>query len=366
MNKEAILSSIKQFFATSPYVLEKRLREDFCLEHYLRLSRYHYSNCEKYRKIIDFFGVNLQTISSIELLPFIPVRLFKEFDLLSVPNSEIFKTITSSGTSGQSVSKIFLDRETAVSQSTVLAKIVGNMFGNKRRPMLVIDSSSVIKDRKLFSARGAGILGFSMLGHSIEYALDENMELRVDAINDFLKKYADQEILLFGFTFMIWKHFYKPISQLGLRLPLERSFLIHGGGWKKLQAESVSNFDFKKALGVQCGIKRVSNYYGMVEQTGSIFMECEFGRLHSSIYSDIIVRRHLDFSSCAIGEEGIIQTLSVLPTGYPGHSILTEDIGRILGEDDCPCGRKGKYFEIFGRVADAEVRGCSDTYEYAS
>ena len=40
-----------------------------------------------------------------------------------------------------------------------------------------------------------------------------------------------------------------------------------------------------------------------------------------------------------------------------------QDEGRILGEDDCPCGRKGKYFEILGRIQRAEVRGCSDTYE---
>ena len=24
------------------------------------------------------------------------------------------------------------------------------------------------------------------------------------------------------------------------------------------------------------------NYYGMVEQTGTIFIECEFGRMHAS------------------------------------------------------------------------------------
>ena len=41
---------------------------------------------------------------------------------------------------------------------------------------------------------------------------------------------------------------------------------------------------------------------------------------------------------------------------------MTEDEGIILGEDDCPCGRKGKYFEIIGRMKNAELRGCSDTY----
>ena len=44
----------------------------------------------------------------IEEQPMIPVRLFKEYELFSVPRGEIVKTMTSSGTSGQKVSKIFL------------------------------------------------------------------------------------------------------------------------------------------------------------------------------------------------------------------------------------------------------------------
>ena len=45
-----------------------------------------------------------------------------------------------------------------------------------------------------------------------------------------------------------------------------------------------------------------------------------------------------------------------------GHNILTEDIGKIEGVDDCKCGRKGKYFSIEGRVPGTEIRGCSDAY----
>jgi hypothetical protein len=55
--------------------------------------------------------------------------------------------------------------------------------------------------------------------------------------------------------------------------------------------------------------------------------------------------------------------LSLLPHSYPGHSILTEDIGKLVGVDTCPCGRKGKYFKIFGRIKNAEIRGCSDTIQ---
>ena len=104
------------------------------------------------------------------------------------------------------------------------------------------------------------------------------------------------------------------------------------------------------------------DHYGMVEQTGCIYAECECGNLHASIYSDVIVRRYEDFKPCEIGEKGILQVVSVLPHSYPGHSLITEDEGMIIGEDDCPCGRKGKYIRIFGRLKSAELRGCSDTY----
>ena len=91
-------------------------------------------------------------------------------------------------------------------------------------------------------------------------------------------------------------------------------------------------------------------------------MQCECGHLHASVFSDVAVRRAHDFSLAENGEKGIIQVVSLLPESYPGHSLLTEDEGAVLGEDDCPCGRKGKYFKIFGRLKNAEIRGCSDTY----
>lgn len=91
-------------------------------------------------------------------------------------------------------------------------------------------------------------------------------------------------------------------------------------------------------------------------------MQCEYGHLHASVFSDVIVRHPEDFSVCGTGEKGIIQVVSAIPESYPGHSLLTEDEGRILGEDDCPCGRKGKYFTVSGRLQNAEIRGCSDTY----
>jgi hypothetical protein len=202
-----------------------------------------------------------------------------------------------------------------------------------------------------------------MLGYDVTYALDENMQVSYPQINTFLEKHKDERILLFGFTFMIWEHFYKELKKHNIKLPLENGILIHGGGWKKLISEAIDNQTFKQSLTEVCGIKDVCNYYGMVEQTGSIFMECEAGHLHASIFSDIIIRDFKDFRSLGVGETGLVQLLSLLPKSYPGHSILSEDLGELLGEDNCSCGRKGRYFKIHGRIQNAEIRGCSDTYE---
>lgn len=88
-------------------------------------------------------------------------------------------------------------------------------------------------------------------------------------------------------------------------------------------------------------------------------MECEEGYLHASIFSDIYVRRN-DLSLANKHELGLVQLVSLLPRSYPGHNLLTEDLGEICGVDDCKCGRLGKYFKIHGRVSGSEIRGCSN------
>lgn len=348
-----------------PYSLNREEKEKLLTARLKELTIRHEQNCPEYAKMLKSIDFDCDKVESYEQLPFLPVRLFKELELRSVPQEEVFKTMTSSGTTGQAVSKIYLDRETASNQQKTMVKIVSEFTGAGRMPMLIIDCPSVVKNRMMFSARGAGILGFSMFGADKAYALNDDMQLDVEAMQAFLKKHEGKKIFLFGFTFMIWQHFYKELVRLseeGVRFDLSNGVLIHGGGWKKLVSEAVSPEEFHQRLLDVCGLDRIHDYYGMVEQTGCIYMQCECGHLHASIFSDVIIRNPKDFSVCERGETGIIQVVSAIPESYPGHSLLTEDEGILLGEDDCPCGRKGKYFKILGRLKNAEIRGCSDTY----
>lgn len=353
---------IDKLWHISPYSLNHNDKKTFLTEALKNLTVHHMQNCNEYNRMMNALNFKVEDVKDYENIPFLPVSLFKDLTLKSISDDEVFKTMTSSGTTGQAVSKIFLDRDTAAMQQKTLVKIVTDFTGAERLPMLIIDSPSVIKNRAMFSARGAGILGFSIFGTDRTYALNDDMQIDFPAIEAFLERHKGQKILLFGFTFMIWQHFYKALLNVDIKLDLSKGILIHGGGWKKLISEAVSPDEFKQRLTDVCGLSNVHDYYGMVEQTGCIYMQCEHGHLHASNFSDVIIRNPYDFSVCPKGEKGIIQVVSVLPKSYPGHSLLTEDEGVILGEDDCPCGRQGKYFKIFGRLKNAEIRGCSDTY----
>lgn len=347
---------------SSPFALTREDKANSLLAELNRLTHLHYGACAEYRKLIDALYGGAQDATSLPDVPFIPVRLFKHFELLSVPRSEVVRTLTSSGTSGQSVSKIFLDKTTSALQTRALTAIVASFIGKQRLPMLVIDSRSTVASRTGFSARAAGILGFSLFGRDLTYALDDDMQIDSAAVAAFLDRHGQGPILVFGFTSIVWQHLVLALESARQTLALNNAILIHGGGWKKLASLAISTDTFRDRLRATTGIARIHNYYGMVEQTGSIFLECEAGNLHASDYSEVLFRDPVDFSPIGSGRPGLIQLLSTLPHSYPGHSILTEDLGENLGDDPCPCGRHGRRFRVLGRIKDAEARGCSDTY----
>src|SRR5262249_30797607 len=136
--------------------------------------------------------------------------------------------------------------------------------------------------------------------------------------------------------------------------------LIHSGGWKKLQEQAVSAAEFRRRL-LECwGLRRVYNFYGMVEQVGSVFLEGDDGYLYPPNFAVVVVRDPVTFEELPPGETGVLEVLSVLPRSYPGHCLLTEDLGVVHAIDSSSCGRMGKAFSVLGRIPKAELRGCSD------
>jgi len=108
-------------------------------------------------------------------------------------------------------------------------------------------------------------------------------------------------------------------------------------------------------------IEKIYNYYGLIEQTGSIFIECpKCSCFKCSIYSDILIRdTNLEIIK-KDKKKGFLQVLSLLPTSYPGNSLLTEDIAELRNDIKCDCDNGSQKFIIHGRSKNSEIRGCAN------
>ncbi|MDF5751409.1 acyl-protein synthetase [Spongiactinospora sp. TRM90649] len=348
----------------TPFSLPQPVKEARLLPELAALTEHHRAACPPYARILAALG-EAPPYSSVAALPWLPVRLFATHELKSVPDDAVFRTLTSSGTTGGPPSKIFLDRAAAQAQARALAATLRAVLGERRMPMLVVDSRSVIRAAAL-SARGAGVLGMMNFGRDHTFALDDDGAADLAAVRGFLSRHRGDPFLIFGFTFMTWRHLYEPARDHGL--DLSGGVLIHSGGWKKMADEAVDNAEYRRRFAADTGLTRIHNFYGMVEQIGTIFLEGPDddgdGGLYAPDFADVIIRDPETWQEVPPGVPGLIEVVSTLPTSYPGHAVLTEDLGVVHGVDDGVW--PGKRFGVLGRLPRAEARGCSDTYGGAS
>jgi hypothetical protein len=322
----------------------------------------HRAACAPYARILDAFDIGAPA-GRLRDVPWLPVILFTHQRLVSVSDDEVVKTLTSSGTTGQVPSRVYLDRPTAMRQTRALAAIMTGLLGARRRPMLIVDSPSVVRDPREYSARGAGILGMLNFGRDHTYVLDADGRPDPAAVHAFLDRHAGEPLLVFGFTFLVWEHL---LGAFEGTVDLSQAVLVHSGGWKALEERSVDDAAFKQRLAAGLGLTAVRSFYGMVEQVGSFFLEGPDGLLHPPPFADVVVRDPETWDEQPVGEPGVVQVLSALPTSYPGHSLLTEDLGTVVSIDAPGAGIGGKAFRLHGRVPRVELRGCSDTHARAA
>mgnify|MGYP005992800403 CR=1 FL=1 len=330
------------------------------LQNCLKLISLNKQQCEDYRNYLNSQKINLKQIKKIEDLPFLHINQFKKRKLLSIPKNEIFKIIQSSGTSGSEPSKIYIDKKSASKQQKILNMSMHPITKGKRKPMIIFESRlSNNLNKNSFNASKAAVIGFSVFGKDYLYPRKSNNQLDYRKLNLFLKRYQDFEIIIFGFTANIYEYLIKKLKKKKLNYNLSNSIIIHGGGWKKLSNLKISKKKFEKLIYKKYKIKKIFNYYGMVEQIGSVFFQCgECGYFHENDNTKVIVRDE-NLNSVGKNKKGFLQLVSTVPESYPGNSLLTEDYARIV-DVKCSKSKKFKQFEILGRVERAEIRGCSD------
>lgn len=326
--------------------------------------------CERipaYARYLQRSGLAASGYSSYTDLPCLPVSVFKEFDLCSVPQDQVVRVLKSSATTTGTPSKIYLDKPTAFRQSQALAATLMDVLGGQQRPYLVLDCQEVNSPGSTLTARGAALRGFMSFASSVTYALHQNgngLQPQIDVLERFFEQNEGKPVLVSGFTYIVWIDVIQRLREKGIRFNHPEMKLFHSGGWKRLTELSVEKTEFAEGVAQTFGCEPsdVRDFYGMVEQVGVVFVDCEAGNKHTPNFAEVTIRDPLTLQQVRPGYSGLIEVLSALPTSYPGQAVLTEDVGLFLGVDNCPCGRPGLSFRFQGRVAKAEVRGCGDTF----
>jgi hypothetical protein len=320
-----------------------------------------------YKNYIDNWPKDYRSAARVADLPFLPVRILKADPPLSfVNNGEIKRTLTSSATTSQMPSRVVLDSPTARRMTKGVISIVRDFIGPARRPYLVVDTAGFRGGASDLGARGAAIQGLqpfaSVTTHCLSLGEQGDLILDRDRLTQFAQDHQGAEVLVYGFTFILWNHLVKTLAAEGICLNLPNARIMHSGGWKRLQDQAVEKKVFNEQLArvFGCSPDRIVDFYGMVESVGVIYPDCSEGNKHGPAFGDVIVRNPLTLEPVGAGEHGIVQVCSILPTSFPGHLLLTEDMAQVLAYDGCPCGRRGISFRFAGRVPKAELRGCGN------
>jgi hypothetical protein len=362
-----IEQGIESLLTEPPYGVDPQQRRRNLLALLKAELSYACERNSKFRKYVEHWPIDFRTAREIADLPYLPVGVFKANPALALVSAdEVKRTLTSSATTGQVPSRIVLDAATARRMTKGVLTIARDFIGAARRPYLVIDTPDNLAAQSQLGARGAAVQALGSFATEIVTCLrpdsSGDSSLDLEKLHACAAKWKNAEVLVYGFTYVSWTQFVQTLQRQGITLALPNVRVLHSGGWKRLLQQAVTRDVFINGVAsvFGCAPERIVDYYGMVENVGVIYPDCDHGNKHVPAFAEVIVRDPLTLAPVKAGQQGLIQVCSVLPTSFPGFLLLTEDLGEVIGDDNCPCGRRGMSFRFTGRVPKAEVRGCGN------
>lgn len=314
-----------------------------CLETF----HYQYENVEVYRKFADYLNIDISAIDTVEKIPFLPIEMFKNHQILD-KNASSKLYFQSSGTTLQNLSKHHIADEQLYRDSIVksfeqfIGKVEDYVFLGLLPSYLEKQNSSLI------------------------YMVDHLMKISGKTENDYflynhedlikvLQKLADKNIkvILFGVSFALLD-FLDSLHLSGIIINENPNFVIIETGGMKGRKEEITKDELLKTL--QNGFKseKIYSEYSMTELLSQAYS------LGNNIYDcppwmQILVRNVEDpFAYETQGKTGALNIID-LANRHTCSFIATQDLGKII--DD---GKQNlRKFQVLGRIDHSDIRGCS-------
>ena len=326
----------------------------------LALFRLQFAHNRAYRKFCERRNVAPETITGWRNIPAIPTVAFKELELTSLPPEQRANVFYSSGTTTQNRSRHFHSRESLEIYETSLVAWFHHFFSVASPLSLLVltppanlaPNSSLVHMfetvRREFGASDSVFCG--SLDADGGWKLD--FAKTVGRLREAVISKRPVTVLGTAFNFV---HLVDEMEKEDLRFELPAgSCVLETGGYKG-RSRVVTKTELHSQIANRFGVpeNRIVSEYGMSELSSQAY-DLEAGAMdtrrifHFPPWARAQIINPENGREVADGETGLIRIFD-LANVYSVMAVQTEDLGV----------RRGGGFELVGRAALAETRGCS-------
>jgi hypothetical protein len=304
-------------------------------KHCLELFRYQYDHNPVYRQWCELTGPDAAAVKTHRDIPALPIAFFKTHTITTgsfVPEM-VFE---SSGTTGANTSR-HLVKDTDLYRESFLRCF--RMFYGDIRNWCILGLLPAYLERQHSSLVFMVDELVRQSGHrNSGFYLDE-----YDALSGVLRKLEAQAqpVLLIGVTFGLLD-FASTHSQ-----NLRHTVVMETGGMKGRRKE-LTRAEVHHLLQTGLGIQNIHSEYGMTELLSQAYSAGQ-GRFRCPPWMKVLVRDEEDPLQVRTIGRGLLQVID-LANVHSCAFIATEDVGTVYEDGS---------FEVWGRLDNSDIRGCS-------
>lgn len=321
-------------FSESLRFLDDRRFEDLALE----LFRFQAIENEVYKSFIKARKVDVKNINSLESIPFLPIRFFKDFPVVCGSMEGFNSFYSSSGTTGMITSKHYIWSENWYLNHA--QRIFEEEYG-KLADFHVLALLPAYLERP-----GSSLV--SMAKHFIEKSQSPHSGFYLYNQDDLLEKLNylindSKRVLLLGVTFALLD-----LAESGKNFsPMQNLLVMETGGMKGRRKEMIRE-EVHDILKAYFKVNAIHSEYGMTELMSQAYSKGE-GKYTLPATMRVMLRDVNDPLSWSTRSQGGINVID-LANFHSCAFIETQDLGRM---------DENGFLEVLGRFDNSEIRGCN-------
>ncbi len=302
----------------------------------LQVFRFQAKNNTVYTKYLEYLKTDINKISKITDIPFLPIEFFKTHKIVSTKNKEQI-IFTSSGTTGLSTSKHYVSDLKIYNQSFNYAFEI--FYGNPQDYCILGLLPSYLE------RKGSSLI--YMVNSLIKQSKNSQSGFYLNNLDELVKtlqtlEKSKKKYILFGVTYALLD-----LAE-SYNLKLNNAIIMETGGMKGKRKE-ISKQEMHKILINKLGVKTIHSEYGMTELLSQAYSKGE-GIYTTPKWMKIMIRDIYDpFAYVEAGKSGGINIIDLANINSCSF-IETKDLGKQFTDGS---------FTILGRFDNSDIRGCN-------